>query len=210
MYTNRGSLHQSQIQSSSGRPHCSIWKAALAGAIGGLAGSFSMDVVSRLWTLGKHGRITPHEESLSHQGGRPDVEAAKNAGLHGGDPGAIATTVAADRITHSRQPALSPKERIWAGTAVHYSFGTAIGSLYGVGAAYVPAIRAQHGLLYGLIIWAGAEVTLPVFGLAARPTRYSTGEHLFGILSHAVFGLVAETTRKHTVRRLMSEEHGCS
>jgi hypothetical protein len=170
-----------------------LWLGALAGAAGGLAATVAMDVVSRLWSVGSRGKLTPNEESLSEQGGRPDVEAAKKAGLHAGDSGAVATTIVAERI--AGKP-LSPKQRMAGGKTVHYCYGAAMGALYGAGVEYVPAVKSQNGLLYGLALWlGGVQVALPAFGLAAPPHKYSAGEQLFSVVSHAVFGVVAEATR---------------
>jgi len=173
-----------------------VWRGAFAGALGGVAGCFGMDLVSRLWTLGSRGEITSREESLAQQGGRPEVESAKKAGMSAGDPGAVATTAIADRVADSQGRRLSREERSSAGKLVHYSYGTAVGALYGIGAEYLPSPGAQHGILYGIALWlGGVQIALPLAGLSAPPARYSAGEHLFSFISHAVFGFVAETTR---------------
>jgi hypothetical protein len=174
----------------------SVWRGVCAGAAGGLAGCFGMDLVSRLWTLASRGEITSREESLVQQGGRPEVEAAKKAALSAGDPGAVATTAIADRVAEAQGRPLSPKERTRGGQILHYSYGATMGALYGAGVEYFPSLRSQHGVLYGLLLWiAGVQVALPIAGLTAAPARYSSGEHVFSVASHAVFGLVAETTR---------------
>jgi hypothetical protein len=163
-----------------------------------------MDLVSRLWTVATRGRITPQEESLAQQGGRPDVEAAKRSGVSAGARNAVATTTVADRIGEDLlRRNLTPGEREHGGKLVHYSFGAAMGAVYGVGVEYVPSLRAQHGILYGLLLWAGAvPIALPLAGLSAPPGRYSGREHLFGICAHAVFGLVSEATRKQLSKKL--------
>ena len=187
------------------RGSCSIWRGAFAGAVGGLAGCIGMDLVSRLWTLASRGEIDGRTEELSQQGGRPEVEAAKKAGLDAGDPGAVATTVIADRVAQSQQKPLSREERRRAGKAVHYSYGIAMGALYGAGVEQIPWLRTQRGGPYGLLLWSGAEVAVPLLGLASRPTKYTAGEHLFSAVSHAVYGCAAETTRK-LIRPLVGRE----
>jgi hypothetical protein len=155
-----------------------------------------MDLVSRLWTLGSRGEITSRKDSLAQQGARPEVESAKKAGMSAGDPGAVATTVIADRIADSQGQRLSREERSRGGKLVHYSYGSAVGALYGIGAEYFPFLRAQHGIGYGVALWlGGVQIALPLAGLTASPARYSAGEHLFSVTSHAVFGFVAEATR---------------
>jgi hypothetical protein len=47
--------------------------------------------------------------------------------MSAGDPGAVATTVIADRIAHSHGRYLSRKERSSGGELVHYLYGTAVG-----------------------------------------------------------------------------------
>src|SRR5688500_3275597 len=117
----------------SGRESCSICRGAFAGTWGRLAGCIGIDLVSRLWTLASRGEIDGRTEVLYQQGGRPEVEAAKKDGLDAGDPGAVATTVVADRVAQSQQKSLSREERRRAGKAVHYSYGIAMGALYGAG-----------------------------------------------------------------------------
>lgn len=179
-------------------PNVNPWRGAIAGALGGIAASVAMDLVSHLWTLAFRGKMTPREEALSHQGGRPDVEAAKTHGPGAEVPGAIATTIVAQQIA---QPILkrdlSSSERIRGGVITHYSFGAITGAAYGASVEFAPSLAAYRGLAFGLAVWAGAvEITLPLIGLSKAPNRYTAREHAFSVASHATYGLVLEATRR--------------
>lgn len=178
-----------------------LWRGALAGAVAGTAGTLAMDLVSQLWSRALRGKRS-NEESLSHQGGRPDVEAAKKAGLGGEDRGAVATTRVADGLAESSGKSLSPKDRKRGGTVIHYSYGAAMGMLYGAIVESIPPIHSGHGVMYGLLVWMGSvQIALPMTGLSRGPTKYSTGEHVFSALSHAVFGLITEAAHRRLASR---------
>lgn len=62
------------------------------GLAGGLTGSLVMSVFSGLWSVAMRGTPSIQEETLFHQGGRPDVEAAKKRGDSATEYDVVATT----------------------------------------------------------------------------------------------------------------------
>jgi hypothetical protein len=50
-----------------------------------------MDAVSAAWTLARRGHWHSREATLVQQGGRPDVDSAKERGRHSGEREAVAT-----------------------------------------------------------------------------------------------------------------------
>jgi hypothetical protein len=168
----------------------------LAGVAGGIAGTVAMDFVNALWTSARR-RPRPAEESFFHQGGRPDVEKAKQAGYSSGDRGAIATGELAARITEPvLGRSLTPAERHRGGQIAHYAYGALLGASYGLAAPHVPALRAGFGTMYGLSAWiAGVALALPKLGLMQPPWKFTLNQHVFGAASHLVYGSVLECTR---------------
>lgn len=84
-----------------------------------------------------------------------------------------------------------------AGSAVHYVTGTLLGVAYGIAAEYRAETTAGAGAAFGI----GTsllldEAAVPAAGLSAPPTQIDAGTHLFGLVSHLVYGLAAEATRK--------------
>jgi hypothetical protein len=172
-----------------------------AGLVSGLVGALAMAVLSRLWSEATRGRVSPQEQSLVHQGGRPDVEAAKKRGQTSGE-GGIATTKVVDQVAEGvmDRPA-SPRERHHGGQLVHYLFGAACGLAYGALVEQAPFLKSGRGLLFGAGLWTATIPTiLPALRLSAGPMRYSLSEHAFGFLSHLTYGLATECTRRQLRR----------
>ena len=67
---------------------------------------------------------------------------------------------------------LAEPEKKWAGSAVHYSFGTLVGAAYGILAEAAPVFRAGYGIAYGTAVWLAAdEIGVPAAGLADPPSE---------------------------------------
>ena len=172
-------------------------RGAAAGLVSGLVGSLAMAVLSRLWSEAMRGPVLPREQSLVHQGGRPDIEVAKKRGQTAGE-GGIATTKVVDEVAENvmDRPA-SPRERRQGGQLIHYLFGAACGLAYGALVERAPFLKSGRGLLFGAGLWtATIPIILPALRLSADPTRYSLSEHAFGFLSHLTYGLATECTRR--------------
>jgi putative membrane protein len=80
---------------------------------------------------------------------------------------------------------------------VHYAFGALMGGVYGASAEANPAANALAGIPFGAILFAAAdEVALPALGLSDKPAAYPLSTHLYGLVSHAVYGVTTETVRR--------------
>lgn len=167
----------------------------LAGLAGGIAGAFSMDVVSGAWSYARRGTPDAAESSLLQHGGRPEVEEAKEQQKSSGDPEAIATTAIAERIAEPvlGRP-LSREERHRGGQIVHYTYGALLGAAYVLSVRRFPAVRSGHGTLYGFSTWLGAAIGLPALGLIKPPHKYSMAQHGFSLLTHLSYGAALEST----------------
>ncbi|MDQ2806143.1 MAG: DUF1440 domain-containing protein [Chloroflexota bacterium] len=81
--------------------------------------------------------------------------------------------------------------------AVHWSYGSLLGGLYGAVRGGTGLLDVPGGLAYGTGVGLlGSEVALPLLGLAAGPTTQPLESHAYGLGAHWVYGLaVAATTQ---------------
>lgn len=95
-----------------------------------------------------------------------------------------------------------PKDqRRVAGNLLHYGFGAVLGLFYTLAGRHRPAIRAGYGTAYGAGVSVAAdEILVPAAGLAPPPSRSPASSHLFGLVSHVVFGAALEGSRRLIAR----------
>jgi putative membrane protein len=92
---------------------------------------------------------------------------------------------------------LSPTSKTIAAETLHWGFGAATGAAYGALAEYYPAATAREGVNFGMTLMALThEGALPALGLSAQPADQTTREKSSEMVSHILFGLVAETVRR--------------
>lgn len=79
--------------------------------------------------------------------------------------------------------------------AVHWSYGTTMGGLYGALRGRQEAPDAKGGLAFGAALWLlGDELMVPVLGLSKGPTAYPPAQHLHRLGAHLAYGLAAAAT----------------
>ena len=162
----------------------SILKGMLAGAVGGLVASWTMNEFQKAWAAAER-QIT--DGRLGHQGKQKGGEDAEDA-----------TMKTADRISELLQGRhLTRDEKKKAGPVLHYAFGAIMGAVYGASVEVNPAANALAGIPFGAILFAAAdEVALPALGLSDKPAAYPLSTHFYGLVSHAVYGVTTETVRR--------------
>jgi len=161
-----------------------ILKGMLAGAVGGLVASWTMNEFQKVWAAAEK-RITGGKQG--HDEGQQNTEDAEDA-----------TMKTADRISQALQSRhLTGDEKKKAGPVVHYAFGALMGAVYGASVEVNPAANALAGIPFGAILFSAAdEVVLPVLGLSDKPAAYPLSTHVYGLVSHAVYGVTTETVRR--------------
>ena len=160
-----------------------VLKGLVAGLIGGLVASWTMNRFQDLWL-----RQTSPSETQQTKEDEPDDTTVRAAS-------AISEGLFGHRLTS--------KEKKIAGPAVHYGLGTGVGGLYGAVAERRPAITAGAGLPFGAAFWLVVdEGAVPLLGLAKGPTEYPLSTHAYALVSHFVYGLTTELVRR-TVRKAM-------
>jgi len=145
-----------------------VAKGAIAGAVGGLVASFIM---------------TQFQEAVKKPQRRSE------------DPATVKVANAVSEKVRSRW--LTRREKGPAGSAVHYLFGTAMGSLYGAMAEAAPTARMGAGTLFGSVLWFLAdEVAVPKFGLSKSPGEYPVENHVSAWASHLIYGMTTDLVRR--------------
>jgi putative membrane protein len=162
---------------------------ALAGALGGLAGSWAMVCFNHLIGGGGFRAGDPHAHRRLRatpndtDGTFPDEPASMQ----------IASAAAAPMIGRP----LTEGEKEVGGPIVHYLFGALMGAMYGAAAETQPSTTAGAGVPFGTAVWLAAdEIGVPLAGFAAPPTNYPLARHAAALGSHAVFGLTVECVRR--------------
>jgi putative membrane protein len=168
----------------SGKSEANILKGMLAGAVGGLVASWTMNEFQKAWAAAEK-QIT---------GGKR----GQQSGQQNGEDAEDATMKTADRISEMVQGRhLTREGKKKAGPLVHYAFGAIMGAVYGASVEVNPTANALAGIPFGVILFAAAdEVALPVLGLSDKPAAYPLSTHLYGLVSHAVYGATTETVRR--------------
>jgi putative membrane protein len=98
---------------------------------------------------------------------------------------------------------LHGETKVVASEAIHWGFGAAMGAAYGMLAEVYPAVTAQEGANFGLVLMSLThETALPAMGLAAPADEQSPREQSSEAATHVIYGVVAERVRS-TVRKML-------
>lgn len=178
-----------------------LLKGTVAGLVGGLVASWTMNQFQAAWSKATEGFEKPHgaQSMQPSDGGSP----GQSSGQHEEEQD-DATVKAARAISEGVfGHKLKESEKKPAGAAVHYAFGSATGGLYGAAAELVPEVTTGLGLPFGAAFWAVAdEGMVPLLGLSKGPSEYPASTHAYALASHLVYGLTAEVTRR-AVRNIL-------
>jgi hypothetical protein len=173
-----------------------VLKGAAAGLVGGLIASWTMNQFQVVWSkateaLAESNGVATAEASNSQQLSTENAPVEDNA-----------TVKAARAISEGvfgRE--LKENEKEFAGSAVHYAFGSSTGALYGAVAELAPEVTVGAGVPFGAAFWLAADETaVPLLGLAKGPTEYPVSTHAYALASHLVYGLTTELVRR-AIRR---------
>jgi uncharacterized membrane protein YagU involved in acid resistance len=136
-----------------------------------------------------------------------DRENRQNQGNEPHKSDESSTNRVAATIAHITGHDLSSDEKEKGGMLVHYGFGTTVGIAYGIAMEMTPRDlkppRGFAGLGFGSALFLGAdEVMVPALGLSKRPDEQPLGTHVYGLVSHLVYGTALEGFRS-LVRRFL-------
>ena len=165
---------------------------ALAGAIGGLAGSWAMVRFNHLIKRGG-APSDRHGDRYAHR--RSDARPNDTDGTIPDEPGSMQAAEALAEPLIGRE--LTEREKEVGGSALHYLFGAAVGALYGASAEIEPEPTAGAGIPFGTTVWLVAdEMGMTLAGFASSPLHYPPARHAAAFGSHVVFGLTVEGVRR--------------
>lgn len=151
-----------------------LYKGLIAGAIGGLAAS---------WTMPRFQFL------LAHVSGHSDP--------HEGQEEDATVTTARKLSLAVRGCELSPEAKNAAGPFVHYAYGTGLGAVYGGLAQKYKTSTSGFGSAFGAAAWAlGDEVAVPVLGLGRKPGATPVSQHVQALAAHLVYGVTLEGVRR--------------
>jgi putative membrane protein len=115
------------------------------------------------------------------------------------DPATVKAAQAVSRHVFDHE--LRDDEKAVAGNLAHYGMGIVSGATYGAVADVFPAAAMGRGLLFGTVLWLVAdEVVVPALGLSKPASEYPASTHLSAWVSHVVYGITVEATRRITLR----------
>jgi hypothetical protein len=167
----------------------------IAGAIGGLVGTWAMSEFQGMWS-----RVIDGEEPQS-AAGRHDARDWQER-VEGRNANELAAHAVAE---HTINRPLTREELELAAPALHYAFGAAMGALYGGLYETTRSVRAMGGTGWGMAVWAGADgIAMPLLNLSRPKTEYPAETHAQSYAAHIVFGVTTEIVRRG-VRALWSD-----
>lgn len=73
--------------------------------------------------------------------------------------------------------------------AMHWTYGTSWGALYGVVQSSLHARPGRHGLLFGALVWGASLLHLPAMKLAPPVWEYPPTELALDVSYHLVYGV---------------------
>lgn len=177
-----------------------LLKGLIAGAIGGLVASWTMDQFQALWSKLSEAnddaqrKQEQQQQQSAQKNGRQQGQGAKQDG----EEEEPATEKAAEAISENVfEHELTKSEKKVAGPAVHYAMGVTSGAIYGVTAEFVPLATVGAGIPFGAAIWLIAdEAAVPALGLSKSPTEVPLSNHAYALVSHFVYGLTTDVVRR--------------
>jgi hypothetical protein len=163
---------------------------ALAGAAGGLAGS---------WMMVRFNHLIDHEEEPGRPERAPqyrrDAKPNETDGTIPDEPGSMQAASAVAEMATGRP--LSERGKRIGGPIAHYAFGAVAGGLYGAIAEANRSATAGFGLPFGTAVWITAdEIGMPLLGFASSPTDYPLSRHAAALGTHLVYGATVEGVRR--------------
>lgn len=154
----------------------------LIGLAGGLAATFVMtQAQSAVQKLQKK----PSQEPKSKQ--QQEQEVSEQSTVKIADK--VSTVVTDHEVPQEQKQT--------ADNAVHYSFRTLMGGVYGALASMLDEAPLGTGLLFGIGLWLAAdEFLLPQLGLSKPAKERGLKEHAYEASAHAVYGLTLDAVNQ--------------
>jgi hypothetical protein len=172
----------------------SVLRGIITGATAGIAATLIMDQFFKLTSASqkavkKQMKLAQGESpwEIAHEQVQQEQQAAEQED---------STEIVARKIAKVTGKTLDKEQKKKAGRAVHYTFGTLMGIVYGVSAELVPEATTGAGTAFGTLLFFGAdEVAVPAFRLSPTPADTPATDHLQHWAAHVVYGGSLELVR---------------
>jgi hypothetical protein len=179
----------------------SILRGILTGLVAGVSATIAMDQFLKLFNAGQQAvervqKLAQGESSwqIANEQARKEQQAAEQEDSTEKVAGKLAEAV--DR------PIVAREDKKRAGQAVHYTFGTLMGVVYGVATELLPETASGGGTAFGTLLFLGAdEIAVPALRLAPPPSKTAPIDHLEHWAAHVVYGGTLELARS-LIRRI--------
>ena len=176
----------------------SLAAGAIAGALGGLAGTAAMAACDAVWSMvdDTHGSATQRRRLRRSGVGRRQFPQSEPRSHEGHD---TPSEYLARKLPWVDEGTVAERA---VGSAIHFAFGATAGAAYGAAVASAPPhvarlVRSGHGLTYGTLVWLLAdEIGIPFVGLGPPPHRSSPRMHAYALAGHFAYGIALETVRR--------------
>lgn len=179
-----------------------LWKGLAAGLAAGVAATLVMDQFQKGAAKATQAADTAARRAKGQTEGQIVTEQHREQAEQQNDEGSIGK-VARVLVHAATGKTLYGEQKQQAGLAVHYTFGTLMGVLYGVLTEYFPPAATGGGSAYGTLLFLGAdEAAVPALGLSPAPANTPSSSHLQHWAAHVVYGTTAELARSG-VRKLL-------
>ncbi len=178
----------------------SLLRGLVIGATAGIAATLVMDQFQKLTAASqkaveKQKKLADGESpwQIAHEQAEQEQREASQEG---------STEKVARNLAQAAGKDIPPDSKKQAGQAVHYTFGTLMGVVYGVTSEFLPEVASGGGTAFGTILFLGAdEIAVPALQLAPPPTETAPIDHLQHWAAHIVYGGSLELVRS-LLRRL--------
>ncbi|WP_213806956.1 DUF1440 domain-containing protein [Granulicella sp. dw_53] len=179
----------------------SVLRGIATGVVAGVAATIMMDQFLKLSSLSQKALEKRHKlaegESpweIAHEQALQEAQAAQQED---------STEIVARKLSEAVGKPLPGHDKKAAGQAVHFTFGTLMGIVYGVTSEILPEATAGGGTAFGTLLFLGAdEVAVPALRLAPPPTETAPFDHLQHWAAHVVYGGTLELVRSLVSRLL--------
>lgn len=166
-------------------------------AVGATAGIFATIIMGGFQSLSAAGEKALEKRKKLVEGESPweiaheQVQQEQQAASQEGSTESVARQVAESTGHH-----LSPDQKKQGGNLVHYTFGTAMGIAYCVGAEFFPIVTVGLGSGFGTALFLGADIlAIPALRIAPPPTETAPKDHFEHWLAHLIYGGALELSR---------------
>jgi hypothetical protein len=177
----------------------SILRGLITGAAAGITATLIMDQFLKLTTasqkdLEKKVKLAQGESPLriAHQQAQQEKRDAAQEG---------STEIVARKLAEAAGTTLDKEQKKSAGQAVHYTFGTLMGIVYGISAEILPEATTARGTAFGTLLYLSAdELAVPALQLAPTPRDAPGPDRLQHWAAHVVYGGSLELFRSILLR----------